>query len=226
MNLVSRQPDSYHHTMLLADGAGLRDNAYSSRINLLMSGMWTTLLGQVTECHDPLLIHVQLYIHRESAGRLMYKVPVIAISQLTDVSVLLPLSRLLSLPSLCFTTGFALDRSRCSLPDGRCFQCTVQLEVLGRAIFVKELDVGYRHTSFYCDPLYCVSQMLHFLTNWRRKKVTTRFIALLALLQWSGSAPATSSRYACKEFFLYRRCEVQISYFQEVRSAVSTPFVS
>lgn len=118
----------------------------------------------------------------------MYKVPVIAISQLTDVSVLLPLSRLLSLPSLCFTTGFALDRSRCSLPDGRCFQCTVQLEVLGRAIFVKELDVGYRHTSFYCDPLYCVSQMLHFLPIEGGKRLQ------LALLRYSRYCSGQEAR--------------------------------
>lgn len=218
---------SHHHTMLLVDGAGIRDDAYGSRINLLVSGTWTTLLGQVTEYHDPLLIHVQLYIHRESAGRLMHKVPVIAISPLTEVSVLLPLSRLLSLPPLCFTTGFALGRSRCSSPDGRCFQCTVQLEELGRAIFfVKELDVVFRHPSFNCDSRYCAPRTLHF-RNWRRER------SRLALLRHSrycrGQEPHLQyprGTPACNEIFLYRGCEVQSTYLWEVRSAVSTPFVS
>lgn len=31
-----------------------------------------------------------------------------------------------------------------------------------------ELGFSYRHTVFYCPSLYCASQMLHFLTNWRQ----------------------------------------------------------
>lgn len=67
------------------------------------------------------------------------------------------------------------------------------------AIFAKCFE--YRHTLFYWILLYCASQVLHFYklkaTHSTSKKIATHFIAILALLRWSGTKASLSRRSAC-----------------------------
>lgn len=74
------------------------------------------------------------------------------------------------------------------LPDQLCFQYTAQPELFRRPIFVKELDMVHRHTSFHCDLLYCVSEIfflqiesksLHQQKDYNSLYCDTCFIAMV-----------------------------------------------
>lgn len=58
-----------------------------------------------------------------------------------------------------------------------------------------------RHNSFYCTSVYCSAQMLPFLRSKSKtlhdKTITTCFLAILAILQWSGIELMVSPRYVC-----------------------------
>lgn len=120
------------------------------------------------------------------------------------------------------------------LPDQLCFQYTAQPELFRRPIFVKELDMVHRHTSFHCDLLYCVSQIFFFnfsFTNWKQEPPPAKrlqFALLWYLLYCDGLElnPQYPWGMPVKGCFLYRRCKVSIRYFWEILSAVSTPFNS
>lgn len=167
------------------------------------------------------LKHVQLYIHRESVGRLMYKVPLIAISQLTEVSVRLPLSRLLSLPPLSvllqdlFWTGAVAPRQ-----TGTAFNALCSLKCSAEPFLLKNL-MWYTGVPRFIATHYIA---FHRCCIFYKLKVEKGYNSLYC----SGQEPHLQypRGMPVKSFFLYRRCEVQISYFWEVRSAVSTPFVS
>lgn len=81
----------------------------------------------------------------------------------------------------------------------------------------------YRYTSFYCTSLYCTSQTLHCFYKLKErlstsKKFMTWFIVTFTLLQYSGSEPTISLRYACTFFQI---CWGSI-YGQDFRGATAT----
>lgn len=73
-----------------------------------------------------------------------------------------------------------------------------------------EQFIFYRHTSFYCAPLLCASQILcffFFLNKFKSrpstsKEIRTCFIIRLALLRWCQTKPTIPPRYACTESLL------------------------
>lgn len=60
----------------------------------------------------------------------------------------------------------------------------------------------FHDASIPSTPLHCTSQILSFFTDRRQnplpaKKIKTSFVAILALLPWSGTEPTISLRDAC-----------------------------
>lgn len=70
-------------------------------------------------------------------------------------------------------------------------------------ILSTHLTVSRGHTSFYCVSFYCTLYIDVFFTNQRQDPAPPKRLQLAVLLQWYGTKPTVSLRYACT-FFSYQ----------------------
>lgn len=137
-----------------------------------------------------LFMCVYLYVHRESAGQLINTSHCNGhFTTYSGVRVLFFPSRWVCL--LCITAGCAPDRSCYSLADRHCFQYTTQLELFSSPTFVKELDMVFRHTSFYCASLIAFHRFLFVVlqiegkTLHRQKRLQLILLRYLIAVVWN-----------------------------------------